>query len=173
LTTVTDRLGYDEAARPVVKPLAGLKVACYYGCLLTRPPDVTGEEHYEYPSNMDQLMNGLGAEAVDWGYKTDCCGGSLSLSTLDIALDLSHKILKNAIDVGADLIVTACPLCHANLDLRQKQINEQFGGEFDIPIVYFTQLMGVAYGLDAKTLGMNKHSSDAIGLLKTKGLLAA
>jgi heterodisulfide reductase subunit B len=172
LTTITDRVGYEAAARPMVKPLADLKVACYYGCLLTRPPDVTGEEHYEYPTNMDRLMETLGAEAVDWSYKTDCCGGSLSLSTLEIALDLSHKILENAIDCGADMIVTACPLCHANLDLRQKQINEEFGGEFDIPIVYFTQLMGVAYGLDARTLGLDRHFSDAIGLLQEKGLLA-
>jgi heterodisulfide reductase subunit B len=115
----------------------------------------------------------MGAEALDWSYKTDCCCGSLSLSTLEIALDLSQKILKNAIDVGADVIATACPLCHANLDLRQTQINEEYGGEFDIPIVYFTQLLGVAYGMDAKTLGMDKHSSDAIGMLKDKGLLAA
>ncbi len=173
LTTITERVGFEAATKPVVKPLEGLKVACYYGCLLTRPPDVTGEEHYEYPMNMDRLMEALGAESVDWSYKTDCCGGSLSLSMLDIALDLSHKILENAIDVGADIISTACPLCHANLDLRQDQINEEYGGEFDIPIVYFTQLMGVAYGLDAKTLGMDKHFSDAIGLLQEKGLLAA
>jgi heterodisulfide reductase subunit B len=172
LTTITDRVGYEAAVQPAVKTLAGLKVACYYGCLLTRPPDVTGEEHYEYPTNMDRLMEALGAEVVDWSYKTDCCGGSLSLSTLDIALDLSRKILENAIDYGADVIATACPLCHANLDLRQKQINEEFGGEFDIPVVYFTQLMGVAYGLDAKTLGMDRHFSDAIGLLQEKGLLA-
>jgi heterodisulfide reductase subunit B len=171
LTTITDRVGYEAAARPVVRRLKGLRVACYYGCLLTRPPGVTGEEHYEYPTNMDRLMRVLGADAVDWGYKTDCCGGSLSLSTLDIALDLSHKILVNAIAVGADIIATACPLCHANLDLRQKQINDQFAGEFDIPVVYFTQLMGVAYGLHAKTLGLEKHFSDAIGLLKRKRLL--
>ncbi len=173
LTTITDRVGYEAAAQPVVKPLEGLKVACYYGCLLTRPPDVTGEEHYEYPTNMDRLMVALGAEAVEWSYKTDCCGGSLSLSTLEVALDLSHKILKNAIECGADLIVTACPLCHANLDLRQNQINDEYGGEFNIPIVYFTQMMGVAYGLDARTLGLDKHLSDAIGLLKERGLLAA
>ncbi len=146
-------------------------MACYYGCLLTRPPDVTGAEHHEYPMNMDHLMESLGAEAVDWSYKTDCCGGSLSLSTLDIALDLSHKILENALDVGADLIATACPLCHANLDLRQKQINEEFSGDYDIPIVYFTQLMGVAYGNDAKSLGLAKHTTDAIGLLRGMRLL--
>jgi len=172
LTTITDRVGYEAAAKPVVRSLEGLRVACYYGCLLTRPPLVTGEEHFEYPMSMDRLMAALGAQAVDWGYKTGCCGGSLSLSTLDIALDLSHKILQNAIGVGADLIVTACPLCHVNLDARQNQINDEFGGEFDIPVVYFTQLMGVAYGLDAKTLGLDKHLSDATSLLKEKGLLA-
>jgi heterodisulfide reductase subunit B2 len=172
LTTITDRIGYEAAAAPMVKTLDGLKVACYYGCLLTRPPDVTGSDDYEYPMNMDHLMEAFGAEALDWSYKTDCCGGSLSLSTLDIALDLSHQILENAIAVGADVIVTACPLCHANLDLRQKQINDEYGGNFDIPIVYFTQLMGIAYGLDAKTLGIDKHFSDGVGLLRAKGLLA-
>ncbi len=172
LTTITDRVGYEAAAKPVIKPLEGLKIASYYGCLLTRPPDVTGAEHHEYPMNMDRLMEALGAEALDWSYKTDCCGGSLSLSTLDIALDLSQKILQNAIEVGADVIATACPLCHSNLDVRQKQINDEFGGQFDIPVVYFTQLLGVAYGLDPKKLGMDKHFSDAIGLLTEKGLLA-
>jgi heterodisulfide reductase subunit B len=173
LTTITDRVGYETAGEPVTKPLEGLKAVSYYGCLLTRPPDVTGAEHPEYPMNMDKLLEALGAEALDWSYKTDCCGGSLSLSTLDIALDLSQKILQNAIDVGADVIVTACPLCFANLDVRQQQISDEYGGEFHIPIVYFTQLMGVAYGIDAKTLGMDKHFSDAIGLLTEKGLLAA
>ncbi|MDX9829708.1 MAG: heterodisulfide reductase-related iron-sulfur binding cluster [Anaerolineae bacterium] len=173
LTTITEKVGYEAAARPVVRKLKGLKVACYYGCLLTRPPSVTGEERYEYPMNMDHLMEALGAEAVDWSYKTDCCGGSLSLSTLDIALDLSHKILRNAIECGAEMIVTACPLCHVNLDARQKQINAEFGGTFDIPIVYFTQMMGVAYGLHAKPLGLDKHLSDAISLLKAKRLLFA
>jgi len=171
LTTITDRVGYEAATAPVVKSLDGLKVACYYGCLLTRPPDVTGADHPEYPMNMDILMEALGAKAVDWSYKTDCCGGSLSLSTLEVALDLSRQILQNATDVGADIIVTACPLCHANLDMRQKQINDEYGTDLDIPVVYFTQLMGVSYGIDAKTLGMDKHFTDAIGLLKEKGLL--
>jgi heterodisulfide reductase subunit B len=173
LTTITDRVGIEAAVKPVVKPLEGLRVACYYGCLLTRPPDVTGEEHYEHPTNMDRLVEALGAEAIEWGYKTDCCGGSLSLSTLEISLDLSHNILQNAVDCGADLIATACPLCHANLDVFQKQIKDEYGADWDIPVVYFTQLMGVAYGLDAKTLGIDKHFTDGVGLLKEKGLLPA
>lgn len=171
LTTITDRVGFQAAAKPVVRPLKGLKVVCYYGCLLTRPPKVTGEEHYEYPMNMDRLMEALGAQVLDWGYKTDCCGGSLSLSTLDIALDLSHNILQEAIQVGADLIVTACPLCHINLDARQDKINDDYHDGSSIPIVYFTQMMGLAYGLDAEVLGLNKHLTDPIRLLEDKGLL--
>jgi heterodisulfide reductase subunit B len=88
-------------------------------------------------------------------------------------LDLSHKILQNAVDVGADILATACPLCFANLDVFQKQIKDQYDEDFDMPIVYFTQLMGVAYGLDAKTLGMDKHFTNAIGLLKSLELLPA
>lgn len=172
LTTITDRVGYEAAAKPIVKPLNGLKVACYYGCLLTRPPKVTGEEHFEYPTNMDELMRVMGAEPVDWSYKTDCCGGSLSLNTLDVALDLSHKIMKNAKECGADLVVTACPLCHINLDARQKQINDVYPDGACIPVVYFTQLMGIAYGVSPKTLGLPKHFSDGIGVLKAKNLLS-
>lgn len=173
LTTITDRVGYEAAAKPVVRRLKGLKVACYYGCLLTRPPEVTGEVHYEYPVNMDRLMQVLGAQPVEWGYKTECCGGSLSLSTLEIALDLSHKILEGAKAAGADMIVTACPLCHVNLDARQAQIKDQFKWAFSIPVVYFTQLMGVAYGLHAKPLGLDKHLTDAVGFLKGRKLLYA
>jgi heterodisulfide reductase subunit B len=173
LTTITEKVGIEAAAKPVVKPLAGLKVACYYGCLLTRPPGVTGAQHYEYPMSMDRLVEALGAETVDWSYKTDCCGGSLSISTLDIALDLSHKILQNAVDVGANVLATACPLCFANLDVFQKQIKDQYDETFDMPVVYFTQLMGVAYGIDAKTLGMDKHFTDGKGLLEGLQLLPA
>jgi heterodisulfide reductase subunit B len=173
LTTISERVGIEAAAKPVVRPLDGLKVACYYGCLLTRPPGVTGAENPEYPMSMDRLVEALGAKALDWSYKTDCCGGSLSISTLDIALDLSHKILQNAVDVGANVLATACPLCFANLDVFQKQIKDQYDETFDMPVVYFTQLMGVAYGLDAKTLGMDKHFTDAKGLLEGLQLLPA
>ncbi len=171
LVTVTDRIGYDRVAKTVVQPLEELKVVCYYGCLLTRPPEVTGAEDPEYPTNMDRLMETLGAESLDWSYKTDCCGGSLSLSQLPIALDLSRKILQNAQDVGAEAIVVACPLCQANLDMRQKQINAEYNSEYNLPIVYFTQLMGVAFGAATKELGMEKLFVDPRPLLRSKGLL--
>ncbi|MFQ6033609.1 MAG: CoB--CoM heterodisulfide reductase iron-sulfur subunit B family protein, partial [Candidatus Bipolaricaulia bacterium] len=172
LTTMTDRVGYDRIRQAVTKPLAGLKVVSYYGCLLTRPPEVTGEEHYEYPTNMDRLMEALGAESLDWSYKTECCGSSLSLTQLPIALEMSRKILENAKEVGAEAIVVACPLCHANLDLRQRQIAEGTHEEFDLPILYFTQVMGLAFGLEPRRLGLEKHFVDPLPLLERKGLLA-
>jgi len=171
LTTMTERVGYEAISKAVTKPLSGLRVVCYYGCLLTRPPEATGVTNYEYPMNMDRLMETLGAESSDWSYKTECCGGSLSLSQLPIALDLSRKILQNAEDVGAQAIVVACPLCHANLDLRQKQINEQLGGDFNIPIFYFTQLMGLAFGVEPSRLGLEKHLVDPLPLLEVRNLI--
>jgi len=171
LTTFVDHVGLERIAEQVSKPLEDLKVACYYGCLLTRPPEATGEEEYEYPTNMDHLMETIGATPVDWNYKTDCCGGSLSLSQLEISLDLSRKILEDAKLVGADCIVTACPLCHANLDMRQRQISDRFEGDYQIPIFYVTQLMGVAFGAEKKRLGLEKHFSDALGLMQRKGFV--
>ncbi len=120
---------------------------------------------------MDRLLATLGATPLDWNYKTDCCGGSLSLSQLEISLDLSRKILEDAKLVGADCIATACPLCHANLDMRQRQISEKYGGDYHIPIFYVTKLMGVALGVRKERLGLEKHFSDALGLMRRKGFL--
>jgi heterodisulfide reductase subunit B len=166
LTTVTEKIGYPQVASKVVQPLKGLKVVCYYGCIITRPPKITEAKDYEYPTNMDRLMKTLGLISLDWSYKTRCCGVSLGISQLPIALELSRKILKNAKGVGAEAIVVACPLCHVNLDARQKQIEEEFKENFNIPIIYFTQLMGLAFGLKADTLGLDKHFVDPIPTLK-------
>lgn len=172
LVTFTERVGYETIARAVTQPLKGLKVVCYYGCVLTRPPEITGVENYEYPTNMDHLMEILGAESLDWSYKTDCCGGSLALSQLYIALDMCHKILRNAQEVGAEVIVVACPLCQANLDMRQEQINARFGSDYNLPILYFTQMMGLAFGLGAHELALDKHFASPMKLLKGKNLLS-
>lgn len=169
LTTMADRVGLQRIRQAVTRPLNGLKVVCYYGCLLTRPPAATEEPEYEYPTKMDRLVETLGARSLDWSYKTECCGGSLSLSQLSIALNLSRKILQNAQDVGADAIIVACPLCHANLDLRQRQINEQYGTEFRIPIVYFTQVMGLAFGIEPRQLGLEKNFTSTAPLLSAVG----
>ncbi len=157
LQTITDRIGLNKVAGKVVRFLKGLKVVCYYGCIITRPPKITGVQDYEYPNSMDTLMKTLGAMPLDWSYKTRCCGATLSISQPAIALNLTKKILKDAKNVGADAIVVACPLCHINLDARQQQISEELGEPFHLPIMYFTQLMGLAFGMSAGELGLDKH----------------
>jgi len=171
LTTITERIGYERVAQAVVQPLKGLKVVCYYGCVITRPPKLTGVENHEYPTSLDRLVKTLGAEPLDWSYKTECCGASLSITQLPIALKMTEKILRNAKAVGAEAVVVACPFCHVNLDSRQKQIEEQIGETFGLPVVFFTQLMGLAFGVVPKDLGLGKHFVDPFPLLRQAGLV--
>ncbi len=166
LDTVVDRVGLEKVAEKVKKPLAGLKVVCYYGCLMTRPAQLTGAEDPEYPMKMDRLAQALGATVLDWSYKTECCGASLALTQTNLAVELSAKILQNAREVGADAVVAGCPLCHINLDTRQEEMAKELGKRFDLPVIYFTQLMGLAFGLDPKALGMQSHLVDPMPLVK-------
>ena len=145
----------------VKRELAGLKVVCYYGCLLTRPPKVTQFDICEYPESMDRVLRALGIATLDWSYKTDCCGGSFALTRTDIVLKLSHDILEGAKSVGADAIAVACPLCHTNLDTRQEEIERTYGTDYKLPILYFTQLMGISFGLSPRELLLGKHFVDA------------
>jgi heterodisulfide reductase subunit B len=171
LTTITERVGYDRVAQAVTKPLKGLKVVCYYGCVITRPPKLTGVKDYECPTNMDHLVETLGAESLDWSYKTDCCGVSLGITQLPIALRMTEKILRNAQAVGAEVVIVACPLCHLNLDARQKQIEKEFDVTFNLPILYVTQMMGLAFEIAPKELGLQKHFVDPFPLLHEKGFI--
>jgi len=156
LDTLVDRVGLDKIKSSVQKPLAGLKVACYYGCLVTRPSKITEADHPEYPTKMDDLVKALGAEPIDWSYKTDCCGGALGLTQTPLALEMTRKILQNARDCGADVIAAVCPLCHVNLDARQSHI----GLDSPIPVLYGTQLMALAFGLGEKGAALNKNMVD-------------
>lgn len=167
LETLETRVGFDRIAQRVQRPLSKLRVVCYYGCLLTRPPKILQQPNPEYPMNMDRLVEALGATPLDWSYKTDCCGGSVGLSQLSVMLQLTEKILRNAQGVGADAVVVACPLCHVNLDSRQGLLHLDKG---HIPIIYITQLMGLAFGLPAKQLGLDKHLTDPRPLLRERGL---
>jgi len=160
------RVGLEKVAAQVKKPLSGLKVACYYGCLLTRPPAVTGAERAEYPDSVDRLMRALGATVVDWDRKVACCGASLSLTRSDLVLELSGEILENARARGADVVAVACPLCHANLDGRQTQLPNPP----DMPALYFTQLMALAFGMPAQA-ALERNMVDPRPLLKARGLL--
>ena len=151
----------------VRQPLENLRVVSYYGCLLTRPPEVTEAEHPEYPTGMDQIMAALGAEVIDWSYKTACCGAAHSLTRPDIVLNLSGDLIAHAREAGADVMAVACPLCHANLDARQFQMDL----DEPMPVLYFTQLMALALGLREKAAALNKNLVDPHPLLKQKGLL--
>jgi heterodisulfide reductase subunit B len=141
--------------------IKNLKVVCYYGCLLTRPGKVMKFDEVEYPMAMDNVLKNAGYEILDWSYKTDCCGASFALSETDAVLTLTQKILKNAVEVGANAIAVACPLCHSNLDCRQEDINAKFGTSYKMPIYYFTQLLGLAFGHSQKELGILKHLTPA------------
>jgi len=154
LDVLVNDVGYDEIASKVVSSLAGLKVAPYYGCQIVRPGP--GFDHPEYPQSLDRLVESLGAEAVPFPLKARCCGGSLIISEENLALGLIHKLLENASSNGAQCIVTVCPLCQTNLDAYQSRVNQKFKTKFNIPILFFTQLMGLAFGIDGKTLGLEK-----------------
>lgn len=171
IETMIERVGTERIASWVIRPLAGLKVVCYYGCLITRPGNVTGAEHHEYPMELDYLMQAIGAEVLDWNYKTDCCGNNLTLTETDVALKLTQRILHDAKAVGAEAVVVACPLCQVNLDARQGQIAQDFQEKFDLPILYYTQLMGLALGLEPKLLHLDTLFVDPKPLLRQKGLL--
>ena len=171
LDILVNEYGLDKIKERVKKKLKGLKIASYYGCLLTRPPEVVQFDDPESPMSMDNLMESLGAEAVSWPYKTECCGASYSLTKTKIVLRLSRDILRMAKDEGAEAIAVACPLCQSNLDMRQMQIEKKYGEEFCMPIFYFTQLVGLALGVEAKKLGLNKHMVNPMNLLKEKGLI--
>lgn len=164
LDVIVNRVGLESVTEQVTVPLTGLKLVNYYGCLMTRPPEVTGATDPEYPMDMDHLMTTLGAESLDWSYKTSCCGASLSVTNTEIALDLSRRILEDAKAVGADAVVTGCPLCHMNLDARQHQM----GLDDSIPILYFTQLMALAFGLGPKAMALDKNMVDPRPVLQTR-----
>ncbi len=153
------------------KSLQGLKTVCYYGCLTVRPPKITDAANCENPQSMDDLMTLLGAESYPWSYKTDCCGGSLMLSRTDIVVRLTGKLLQMAKEAGANCVVTACPLCQANLDTRQAEISKTLGDKVKLPIFYFTELMGLALGSDEAGKWVKKHIVDPGDLLKAHNLL--
>jgi heterodisulfide reductase subunit B len=136
-------------------PLSGLKVACYYGCLLLRPSEVCEFDDPEQPSSMESVAKAAGATPVAWNRRLDCCGGGFSLSRTASVVRLSRAIIEDARKAGADAIVVACPMCHSNLDFRQAAMNRR--GEKPMPILFITELVGLALGLEAKVLGLERH----------------
>jgi len=139
----------------VAKPLNGLKVASYYGCLLVRPPRVAQFDDPENPTSMDKVMEAVGATAVDWSHKVDCCGNAYIMANKDMTLNLVRNVLNAAIRADADVIATACPLCQINLEMRQPFMKEKYGLKREIPVLYFTQLVGAAMNVDDQELDIN------------------
>jgi len=148
-------LGYDELAKPVKKPLEGIKIAGYVGCQTNRPFGVVGES-FENPKYLDKLTETVGAEALEkYDQKVTCCGGALAFSEPEKSQAQIKKIIESAYDHGADMIVTPCPVCQMNVEVYQGQINKKYGTKFNMPVVYYSQLMTVAYGGNAKEAGLD------------------
>ena len=171
LDVLVNKFGLKNLGERVTRKISGLKVACYYGCLLSRPPEVTELDDLEEPHLMDDLMTQIGVETVKWPYKTECCGASFSLTKTDIVHKLSGDILQMAFDEGAQAIVVACPLCQSILGLRQAAIIKKYKKNFRMPVFYFTQLVGLSLGIEAGKLGFQKHIVDPLPLLEESGML--
>ncbi|MEE8451255.1 MAG: CoB--CoM heterodisulfide reductase iron-sulfur subunit B family protein [Thermoguttaceae bacterium] len=166
LDVLVNKFGTDAIRAKVESPLAGLKVACYYGCLLTRPPQIVAFDDPEHPTCMEELVKVAGGEPVEWPLKTECCGAGLSMTSTQVVCRLSHKLLSMARRAGADCIAVACPLCQVNLDLRQADAKKAHGDLPDMPVLYITQLLGLALGQPSKELGIEALSVSADSLLK-------
>ncbi|MBN2373637.1 CoB--CoM heterodisulfide reductase iron-sulfur subunit B family protein [bacterium] len=147
---------HGEIKNLVKIDMSGIKVACYYGCLLSRPGDIAGEDDCEHPKKMDQIITTIGASTCDWQCKTECCGASLAITQPKVAFRLVCEVLNSAMENGADCIAVACPLCQSNLDMRQSEVSDHLGKDIHLPVVYFTQLIGLAIGINQEALGL-KH----------------
>jgi heterodisulfide reductase subunit B2 len=161
-----------EIAAKAEKKLTGLKPACYYGCLQTRyPMDVDLSDSIENPQGMETVCKALGAEAIDWGYKTDCCGASASVNDNDLSVKLMSNIMKDAVARGANCFVTTCPMCQLNMDAYQDKAGQKYGFSERLPVYFITELIGVSMGIGALELQLDRHFIESIGLLRGLNLL--
>jgi heterodisulfide reductase subunit B len=167
---LTDPEVLELVQQRVKKPLAGLKAVCYYGCLLMRPPNVTGARNYETPEMMDQVFAALGGTPVPWSYKTECCGGGLALGRPDIVMKLTDKLCLQAQAAGAEAFVTACPMCQGNLDMRQQEAAKAFDRNYNLPVFYLSELAALSLGYPRSEAWWKKHLIDPRPLLREKGL---
>ncbi len=157
LVQLLQNVGLDRLKSAVKEPLKDVVAACYYGCLLTRPPSVVQFDDFEQPQMMEAVIASLGAKTVHWNYKTECCGAGMTMADEDTVLELSHKILRDAADHGANCVVVACPMCHVNLDMKQAAVEQRYGEKLGLVIYYLSDLVGLALGYTGEQLGMNRH----------------
>ncbi len=159
-------VGPEAIKAKVVQPLSGLRVAPYYGCQIVRP--LNGFDNPEYPMKLDEMFEWLGAEVVDYPVKAHCCGGHMTQISEPEAFELIRRLLQSADEYKADVILCMCPMCQLNLDAYQGRVNGHFGTSFKLPIVFFTQLLGVALGIDMKKLGFGKELVSAEPVIRSK-----
>ena len=157
LIQIFQRIDPATLTTAVTKSLDTFQPACYYGCLLTRPPEDLQFDDCEQPTSMENLLQSLGAKPVDWNYKTECCGAGLTLADDSVIIDLTGKILRNAKKHGANCMVVACPMCHVNLDMKQSAIEKKNSESLRLPVYYLSDLVGIALGLSEQELRIDKH----------------
>ena len=170
LEMLRDEIKFENITKKVVKPLKSLKIANYYGCLLVRPKEI-GLDDVENPTVLENLMTALGADAIDFPYKTECCASYQTVDKPEIVADRTYQILTSAQSQGAELVSLSCPLCAFNLDHRQKETVQKYPEFKNMPILYFTQLMALALGCPEKDLRLDLHYIDPKPILREKGLL--
>jgi heterodisulfide reductase subunit B len=151
-------VGIKNIKNMVKKPLQGLKVVPYYGCLITRPPNINTFDSIEQPQSMDKLLDACGCEVVSWAYKTDCCGAGLVLSQTHVVVELVRRLITMAKEAEANYIVTACPLCQTNLEMRQDGTN--------MPVFYFTEVLGMAFGMKEAKSWLKKHLINPMNIME-------
>ncbi len=154
---VFESIGQAELREHVKQPLTEVRAACYYGCLLTRPPKVVEFDDCEHPNSMEGILEALGASTVKWNFATECCGAGMTLAREETVIELSHRILANAVAHGANCIVVACPMCHVNLDMKQEETRKAHPELPQLPVYYLSDLVGLAVGLKESQLGVDKH----------------
>jgi len=165
VTQLLEGYGNEELLKRVKKPLKDISLACYYGCLLVRPMEAMSFDDPEDPLKMEKVVETLGGQPVEWAFKIECCGAGLTLAQQEMVEDLTHRIARNASANGAQAFVVACPLCHANLDMRQEGMRRRYVDIQPMPVYYITELVAVACGADPAEVAVGKHFVPALELL--------
>ncbi len=173
LEVIKDEVGFDNLKKSVKNDLGGLKIAPYYGCQMLRPASVLNLDDPEKPKILDDFLASLGCEVVDFPFKVECCGSYqiINPDVRDVVLGCSYNILNSAVNCGAEAIALSCPVCYFNLDKKQGEISKTHGDFKPVPILYFTELLGLALGVDKKLFDFEKHFVDPRPLLKEKGIV--
>lgn len=171
LEVLRDKIGFDKVKAAVKRPLTGIKTGAYYGCMLLRPFEDMGIDNAERPTVFENLLKALGAEPVEFPNRIECCGAHLAMNNEEVVTKLSGNVMTSAVGSGAELIVTSCPLCQYNLEKSQDKVAAETPGYAGVPVIYFTQALGLALGQPIESLGFEKNVTDVMPLLKKKGIV--